>query len=99
MVDKLESELMKESDEVVLNGLPYIHTFKTFDDVVKRCFGVKLLPGYETAINTFKDTYVNLGITVTPKVNIIVTKHFIYTIFPGSYSLPAHHRVSGSDQL
>ena len=70
MVDKLERELMLESGDVVINGLPYIQTFRAFDSVVKLCFGVTLQPGYEAAIETFKSTYLDLNISVTPKVNI-----------------------------
>ena len=66
---------MKESDDVVLNGLPFIHAFRAFDSVVAKCFGVTLQPGYEAAIKAFKSSYLNLGITVTPKVDI---QSFIY---------------------
>ena len=31
LIDKLELELMKESEEVIVNGLPYIYTFRAFD--------------------------------------------------------------------
>ena len=61
---------MLECGDVVINGLPYIQTFRAFDSVVKLCFGVTLQPGYEAAIETFKSTYLDLNISVTPKVNI-----------------------------
>ena len=55
---------MMQSGDVIIRGLPYIETFRAFDKVVKMCFGVVLQPGYESAI----DSYMNLNLTVTPKV-------------------------------
>ena len=37
MIDKLECELMKESGGAIINGLPYINTFRAFDRVVTMC--------------------------------------------------------------
>ena len=63
---------MKESDDVVLRGLPYVDTFRAFDRVVTMCFGVNLIPGYEAAIQRFKSSYLNLEISVTPKVKYVI---------------------------
>ena len=68
LIDKLEGELMMQSGDVIIRGLPYIETFRAFDKVVKMCFGVVLQPGYESAIDSFKNSYMNLNLTVTPKV-------------------------------
>ena len=59
---------MMQSGDVIIRGLPYIETFRAFDKVVKMCFGVVLQPGYESAIDSFKNSYMNLNLTVTPKV-------------------------------
>ena len=59
---------MKESEDAVLNGLPYVHAFRAFDRVVSMCFGVTLKAGYEQAIQQFKTAYMDIGISVTPKV-------------------------------
>ena len=59
---------MKESGDVIVNGLPYIEAFRAFGNVVKTCFGVLLQPGFKEAIEIFQNSYMNLNITVTPKV-------------------------------
>ena len=69
-IDSLEQALQLESDDVLLNGLPIIHAFRSFSQVVDSCFGVGLKTGYEEAIREFKRCYLALGITVTPKVFI-----------------------------
>ena len=72
MIGKLEVELMAESEDAIVNGLPYIHAFRAFEQVVSRCFAVTLKEEYAAAIDVFKTAYLELGITVTPKVNTIV---------------------------
>ena len=67
-VDSLQQALEKESDEVLLNGLPFVHAFRSFSCVVQSCFGVELKGGYEEKIEEFKKCYLVLDITVTPKV-------------------------------
>ena len=59
---------MSESGEAIVNGLPYIQAFRTFDEVVSKCFGVNVKEGYKEAIEHFKAAYMALGITVTLKV-------------------------------
>ena len=68
LTDKLEEELMQQCGDAIINGLPYIETFRAFDKVVGKCFGVSLQPGYEGAIEIFRNSYLNLSISVTPKV-------------------------------
>ena len=70
LVDTLEKELMGECGEAILNGLPYIHAFRTFDHVVSTCFSVTLKEGYRAAIQEFRSAYLGLGMTVTPQVYI-----------------------------
>ena len=72
MIGKLEVGLMAESKDVIVNGLPYIHAYRAFKQVVSRFFAVTLKEEYTAAIDVFKTAYLSLGITVTPKVNTIV---------------------------
>ena len=67
---------MSQAGEAVVNGLPYIQAFRSFDQVVSKCFGVSLKEGYKEAIEDFKTAYMNLGITVTPKVYCFRYLHF-----------------------
>ena len=64
-LDQLEFELMSEGGEDIIKGLPFI---KALDRVVSLCFGILLDPAYVEAIQDFKKSYLDLGITVTPKV-------------------------------
>ena len=70
-VDILQNLIEQESDEVLLNALPYIHTYRAFDRVVSSCFGVGLKEGFQEHIKEFQRLYLALGITVTPKVKPI----------------------------
>ena len=45
---------MSQAGEAVVNGLPYIQAFRSFDQVVSKCFGVSLKEGYKEAIEDFK---------------------------------------------
>ena len=69
-IDSLQQDIQQQSDSVILNGLPFILAFRTFASVVDSCFGVSLKSGYEDAIRKFKEAYLSLDITVTPKVYI-----------------------------
>ena len=68
-IDNLQGLVEQESDLVILNALPYIHTCRQFDKVVSSCFGVGLKEGYEDEIKEFRRLYMLLGISVTPKVS------------------------------
>ena len=87
---------MGQTEEAIVNGLPYIHTFRAFDRVVSTSFGVTLEEGYKEAIGQFKAAYLSLDITVTPKVSIIVThKQYLKPIL-GPHSIPTYLGVPSS---
>ena len=67
-VDKLEHDLLQESDLVKLAGLPYIEVLRAFRAVQEACFGLDLKPDYKDKIDKFSKCYRNLDISVTPKV-------------------------------
>ena len=67
-VDSLEAELLKEPYEAVINGLPFIKTVRAFRKVVDSSFGLELDPKYKDAIIEFKMSYLELQISITPKV-------------------------------
>ena len=46
----------------------YVPALRAFGRVVNSCFGLKLSPSYMSDIDYFKRCYLNLGISVTPKV-------------------------------
>ena len=73
-IDQLEQEFYSGGDEVVVRGLPYIKALRLFDRVVSSCFGMTLQPGYEEAIESFHKAYLELEISVTPKVNSFIVK-------------------------
>ena len=70
LIDKLELELMGQSEAVIVNGLPFIQAVRVFEQVVSSCFAVTLKEGYLQAIVAFRfrAAYMSLGITITPKV-------------------------------
>ena len=49
-------------------GMKYTRAITKFENVVTLCFGTSPQPGYEEAIQDFKEAYMDLGITVTPKL-------------------------------
>ena len=52
-------------------ALPYIECLEAFSEVVDSCFGMQLKNNYEDSINKFKSLYLELPISVTPKVHCI----------------------------
>ena len=48
----------------------YVPALRAFGRVVRSCFGLSLDPSYKAHIAHFKKVYLNLGISVTPKVRI-----------------------------
>ena len=68
-LDLLEIHLRGQPSEIVENGIPYIDTFRALDKVVELCFGGELKEGHEAAIEEFKKVYLNLEISISPKVS------------------------------
>ena len=64
----MKEVLLKESEEVIRRGLPYVETFEALNMVVTSCFGSLLKPDFEESIKVFKEKYLALEITITPKV-------------------------------
>ncbi|CAL4063776.1 unnamed protein product [Meganyctiphanes norvegica] len=54
-----------------LNILTFVHILRCLYQVVISYFGMSLDPEYETYIKKFKDVYMDLGISITPKVHIL----------------------------
>ena len=79
-VDHLQQALEQECEDVRLKGLPFVHAFRSFSEVVASCFGVTLKDGYEEKIQKFKESYLSLSISVTPKV-IILQLNFKYIFY------------------
>ena len=67
-IDLLEEELFHQPPKVIVNGLQYVHAFRAFGEVVQACFGVSLDGDFKSCIARFKDIYLSLDISVTPKV-------------------------------
>ena len=65
---------MFHSPEVIIKGLPFIAAIRAFKKVVTSSFGMDLDSNYITFIAEFRKLYIELEISVTPKV------HFIYSI-------------------
>ena len=57
-----------------LHILMYVHALRCLRRVVDSCFGMTLDPEYEAHIAQFADIYLDLGISVTPKIHILI-KH------------------------
>lgn len=51
--------------------LNYVETFDKFKMVVKACFSYDLNPSYKNVIEDFKKSYLQLGISVTPKIHAV----------------------------
>jgi hypothetical protein len=63
-VDLLE-ELCPESCKV------YVNAFRSFGKVVSSCYGDHLDSTFESYITEFKEAYLQLGISVTPKIHAV----------------------------
>lgn len=51
--------------------LPYVNCLDKFRCVVDSCFTIDLKPDYQKKIGAFRESYIDLGINVTPKVHAI----------------------------
>ena len=65
---KLEEAFFIAGGSVVVKGLPFIASLRSFNLVMDQCFQVELKEGYKESIRMFEKKYRELGITVTPKV-------------------------------
>ena len=70
-LDLLESQLQSKDSLVIVQGMPFVQALRAFKDVVEQCFKVNLDPDYKTSISNFKKQYLDLEISVTPKVHIV----------------------------
>ena len=50
----------------------YVHIHRCLYKIVNSCFGMELDPEYEKYIKDFKELYLTLRISVTPKVHILI---------------------------
>ena len=64
-LDKLQRIIPLEFDM-------FVPALRAFGRVVKSCFGLSLSPTYKADIEHFRKCYLNLGISVTPKVRDFV---------------------------
>ena len=69
-LDHLQQALEDAGDEVFQRGLPYVDVLRAFCEVVNICFGTQLKGDPKRSILDFKRKYLDLNISVTPKVNI-----------------------------
>lgn len=51
--------------------LKFVDAFKKFNEVVKACFTADLSPKFVEFIDEFKEAYLALNISVTPKVHAV----------------------------
>jgi hypothetical protein len=65
--DKLEQAFYRAGGSVVVKGLPFIASLRSFGLVIDQCFQVELKEGYKESIRMFEKKYRELGISVTPK--------------------------------
>ena len=63
-VDMLEELCLHEYHQ-------FVNAFILFNDVVISCYGRNLLPQYKTSLSNFKDAYLKLNISDTPKVHLV----------------------------
>ena len=54
--------------------MKYIQVLKDFDRVRKSCFGLELVPTYQSVIEIFRKSYINLDLPVTNSIHIL-TEH------------------------
>ena len=67
-----ELRASRSSEEAIPHpALPFIAAFKSFNDIVNKCFGMQLKPGWQEAIETFKTDYLHCNISITSKAHIV----------------------------
>lgn len=77
---QLEQEIMQESDQLKIEGLPLLESLRCFSKVQDACFGQELKEGYENCIEQFSKVYRSLdNMTITPKIHIV--EHHLLDFF------------------
>ena len=71
MLEELIKSSKLERDEHISS---IVNSFKYLKSVKAACLGSGLLPEYEITINEYKESYVKLGLRVSPKVHALI-KH------------------------
>lgn len=71
MTEKLEKAFNEAGESVASKGKPFLASLKSFSKVVELAFQVDLKEGYQESIREFELNYMELGVSVTPKVNIL----------------------------
>ena len=61
--DKLETIIPSEHSA-------YVYAFRTFGKVVQSCYGYFVMPSFREDIESFKESYLKLDISVTVKVGL-----------------------------
>ena len=56
---------------IPLHCKPFVTAFRKLDIVVKSCFGSEIHPDYSDAILSSQQAYLDLGISITPKIHAI----------------------------
>uniref|UniRef100_A0A1I8I211 RING-type domain-containing protein n=1 Tax=Macrostomum lignano TaxID=282301 RepID=A0A1I8I211_9PLAT len=52
-------------------ALPFVAALRALNSVVVSCFGSELRPNFEQAIQEFRTSYADLGISISPKIHAI----------------------------
>lgn len=68
---KLLSKVDLFRSNCCISSLKYVKAFDDFNAVVKACFSMKLDPNFRQIIENFKRSYLDLGISITPKVHAV----------------------------
>ena len=67
-IDSLQAALGEAGADILVSAIPYLEALRAFSLVVETSFGTKLVDGYANHIADFKTKYLDLNISVTPKV-------------------------------
>ena len=70
-LDQLESHFEEEDIDTQMKGLQFVEVLRSFSKVVSSCFGGYLSEEYLNNIIQFRTLYMQLGISVTPKVHCV----------------------------
>lgn len=71
LLDKVD--LLRQFENLAIPK--YVKVFDDFKKVVSACFGNNLDQNYKACIQAFKKSYMDLGVSVTPKVHAVFFSH------------------------